>query len=96
MEVKEIKKKVEKTFCADNGKRFSVGTDISFVLADTGDKCIGTIRKIKKKCIIIDSIEINGKPLPIDAIATCKFFLYYTQVLDNLFECFTINNNGFR
>lgn len=36
MEVKEIKKKVEKTFCADNGKRFSVGTDISFVLADTG------------------------------------------------------------
>lgn len=36
MEVKEIKKKVEKTFCADNGKRFSVGTDISFVLKDTG------------------------------------------------------------
>ena len=32
MEVKEIKKKVEKTFCADNGKRFSVGTDISFVV----------------------------------------------------------------
>lgn len=64
MEVKEINKKVEKTFCADNGKRFSVGTDISFVLADTGDKCIGTIRKIKKKYIIIDSIEINGKPLP--------------------------------
>ena len=64
MEVKEIKKKVEKTFCADNGKRFSVGTDISFVLSETGDKCIGTIRKIKKKHIVIDSIEINGKPLP--------------------------------
>ena len=64
MEVKEIKKKVEKMFCADNGKRFSVGTDISFVLEDTGDKCIGTIRKIKKKHIVIDSIEINGKPLP--------------------------------
>lgn len=64
MEVKEIKKKVEKTFCADNGKCFSVGTDISFVLEDTGDKCIGTIRKIKKKHIVIDSIEINGKPLP--------------------------------
>ena len=59
MEVKEIKKKVEKTFCADNGKRFSVGTDISFVLKDTGDKCIGTIRKIKKKHIVIDNIEIN-------------------------------------
>ena len=64
MEVKEIKKKVEKMFCADNGKRFSVGTDISFVLEDTGDKCIGTIRKIKKKHIVIDSIEVNGKPLP--------------------------------
>ena len=64
MEVKEIKKKVEKTFCADNGKRLSVGTDISFVLSETGDKYVGTIRKIKKKYIVIDSIEIKGKPLP--------------------------------
>lgn len=64
MEVKEIKKKVEKTFYADNGKHFSVGTDISFILAETGDNYIGTIRKIKKKHIVIDSIEVNGRPLP--------------------------------
>lgn len=64
MEIKKIEKKVEKIFYADNGNAFSVGSDIGFVLFETGDHYVGRIRKIKKKYIIIDDIEINGKRLP--------------------------------
>lgn len=64
MEIKKIEKKVEKTFYADNGNAFSVGSDIGFVLQETGDHYVGRIRKIKKKYIVIDDIEINRKRLP--------------------------------
>ena len=49
MEIKKIEKKVEKTFYADNGNAFSVGSDIGFILQETGDHYVGRIRKIKKK-----------------------------------------------
>lgn len=72
MEIKKIEKKVEKTFYADNGNAFSVGSDIGFVLQETGDHYVGRIRKIKKKYIVIDDIEINRKDFRLK-IFTKKF-----------------------
>lgn len=56
----EAKIKIKKTLHADNNKTFRVDDDIYFELTETGDKYIGRIKKIKKKSIIIDNIEING------------------------------------
>lgn len=84
MEVKKIEKKVDTKFYADNGKYFSVGTDIAFVLDSTGDKYVANIVKVKKKHIVINDIEVNHKRLPSANLLYMK--VRYEDIRDNSCE----------
>ena len=57
----EVKVKIEKTLHTDNDKVFYEDEDIAFEMGKTGDKYIGRIKKIKKKSIIIDNIQVDVK-----------------------------------
>lgn len=52
MEIKKIEKKVEKTFYADNGNAFSVGSDIGFILQETGTTMLGVSEKSRKNILL--------------------------------------------
>lgn len=54
---------IKTTLIADNGKRFNIGSDISFTFfnkeTNHHDKYIGKIKNILDDRIIIENVEIN-------------------------------------